>query len=477
MAWFLKNKLWLIGAGFFILSTALRFFSGNQTSHPTGWDGYYYVMQVHSWMTYGHMQSPDYSLIYPYFTFITFFTSDPITGFRIGTAIIGGLLVISVYRYLLGKDVALIITCAACSYIVFSPLITYFVLQFPKNALGLVFFIFFMSSLKRPGVLTAVLFLCTILTHRMTGAFALLTIVVYALRFISWKWIIAGIAVMVAVGFLPGIIHVSDLARFDGQFTSAPHWAPLAFTNIFPTSLSWLFKADLVIISIAILLSIPLIIANSKSRIDICLWFTLLFISVFPFFSFSPGDIGHRFFMIAPVAVVVLICLVSKPTTIPSLIFTGSFVILSVISYRSYKPWAFDAPNNAYATVVDRLTNRFRPERYPLVIAHKGLAEMIIFKTNFDALNWLPPKNLSPDSVLRITYRVLDSDFRSYLGPDDLQQVKTIANRYFTVPENTWQKFVTAAKNDNKPAVIKRIFNNSNPMNERPYFIRKGKKQ
>src|ERR1041385_5154183 len=136
MEWFSKNKYWLAGGGFFILSFVLRFLSVDQTIHPTGWDGYYYVMQVHSWMTYGHMQSPDYSLIYPFFVIITFFTGDPVIGFKIGTALIAGLLAMSVFYYLKRRDVALVVICAACGYIIFSPLVTYFILQFPKNALG-----------------------------------------------------------------------------------------------------------------------------------------------------------------------------------------------------------------------------------------------------------------------------------------------------------------------------------------------------
>ncbi|MEI9921605.1 MAG: hypothetical protein WDO14_22870 [Bacteroidota bacterium] len=476
MEWFSKNKTWLIAIGFFILSTTLRFLSGDQTHHPTGWDGYYYVMQVHSWMTSGHMQSPDYSLIYPYFTIITFIVHDPIPGFKIGTALISGLLTISIFYYLIRKDVALMIVCAACSYIAFSPLVTYFILQFPKNALGFVFFILFMSSLKRLSFWTAVFFLCTILTHRMTGTFALITIVVYAFRSVSWKWIVAGAVVVIAIGFLPGIIHISDLARLDGQFTATPHWAPFTFTKIFPTSLNWFFEADLVLITIMTIACTVLMFINDKSM-ESWTWFSLVIISLFPFFSFAPGDLGHRFFMIAPIVIIVLISLLAKPAPVASISWTSLLILLSFFSWKSYKPWAFDAPNKVYSTIVERLTDRYNSATYPLVIAHKGLAEMIIFKTDFDALNWLPPEDISTDSVLRITHGVTNSDFRKYLGENELSGVKTISSGYFTLPETTWQRFVTAAKKENSPTVIRRIYGDNNPMKPRPYFIRKGKKQ
>jgi hypothetical protein len=328
---FLKNKAWP-AAAFFILSVALRFLSGNQTSHPTGWDGYYYVMQVHSWITSGHMQSPDFSLIYPFFTIITFITGDPITGFKVGTALIAGLLTLSVFYYLIHRDVPLVVVCAACSYILFSPLITYFILQFPKNALGLAFFIFFVGSLKQPGVTTAILFLCTILTHRMTGAFALLATGAYALRFISWKWIVVGTLAVITVGFLPGIIHVSDLLRFDGQFTPVPHWAPLAFTKIFPTSLNLLFQADLVLITIMTVASVILAAFNYKVfGPETWIWLSLVLISLFPFFSFAAGDVGHRFFMIAPIAVVLSISLIINTRPIPSISVAGKFFFFYIL--------------------------------------------------------------------------------------------------------------------------------------------------
>jgi hypothetical protein len=477
MEWFLKNKNWIIGAGFLVLSTLLRFLSGDQTEHPTGWDGYYYVMQVHSWMSSGHMQSPDFSLIYPYLTIMTFVTGDPVTGFKIGTALIAGLLTLSVYYYLLDRKVALTVICVACGYIAFSPLITYFILQFPKNAFGLAFFIFFMSSLKRPGIFTAILFLCTILTHRMTGAFALIVVGSLAVRHISWKWIVAGVVLVIAVGFLPGIIHISDLSRLDGQLVPMPHWAPLAFTKIFPTSLDWLFKADLVLITIMTITCVVLVATNyPQFQPGAWTWLLIVLISLFPFFSFKPGDIGHRFLMIAPIAVIVLISLTVKPFRIPSLVVAGLFVVLSFFSWRSYVPRAFDAPNNSYVMIVDRLVDRYDATEYPLVIAHKGLAEIIIYKTGFDALNWLPPEGMPTDSVLRICRNVINADFERYLDKEDRRRVRAIAATYYVLPEATWQKFVDAAKKENKRAVMRRIFSGSNPMDPRPYFISKGKK-
>jgi hypothetical protein len=394
---------------------------------------------------------------------------------------LAGLLVIAVYFSLMKRDVPFGVVCLACSYVVFSPLITYFILQFPKNTLGLIFFIFFITRLQntkidlRKAVITVMLFVATIMTHRMTGGFALIGMCLYAFRFISWKWILAGGVIVVALGFLPGILHISDFARFDGQFTSTPHWAPFLFGKLFWPSLDWLFAGDLLLITITAIAAIVLILINFRSlSIQGWTWLVIMLISLFPFFQFGGGAIGHRFFMITPIALTFLIAEIARPFHIIRLTLTGAFVILSIFSFRSYKP-SFDAPNEAYIPIVDRLVERYSPRSYPLVIAHKSLAEIIIFKTDFDALNWLPPDDVPPENVLRIVYRVPRSDFSKYLDIEDIMQVKTIAMNYLTVPENVWQEFVAGARKDNDQEVLKRIYSGNNPMEKRPYFINKGR--
>lgn len=484
MEWFSKNRTWLAALGFFILSATLRFLSANQSQHPSGWDGYYYVMQVHSWITFGYMQSPDFSLIYPFLAAITLITGEPILAFKIGVALIAGLLTTSVFYCIIRQRASWLMAIVACSYISFSPLVTYFVLQFPKNALGLAFFLLFVGSLKDLRIksisLPAILFIATVLTHRMTGAFALLAIGLYAFKYIPWKWIIVAAVAVMTLSLLPGVIHFSDLERLDGQVDAMPHWAPLAFTGIFPKSLDLAFKADLVLNSAMSIAALALIIVKRKeAALNTWLWFIVVVIALFPFFAFEPGGLGHRFFMIAPAAIVVLlaqpIVMNKRWQSIASGALAVLFIVFSVFSYRSYKPWAFDAPNNAYSTIVDRLEERYEPGDYPLVIAHKGLAEIIIFKTNFDALNWLPPEEIPPNHVLRLTYRVLDSDFKKYLANDDYLRIRTIARGYFVVPEDAWQKFLTEVKKDNNQEIMRRIIRGNNPMEHRPYFINKGR--
>ena len=293
MEWFSKNRSWLACIGFFALSATLRFLAVNQTPHPSGWDGYYYVMQVHSWITFGHLQAPDYSLIYPYFTAIALITGNVILAFKIGVAILAGLLIVAVFYALHKRSVPFGWICIACSYLVFSPLITYFVLQFPKNVLGLIFLLLLISNLQN-RIVAFLLLIATVMTHRMTGGFAIVATAVYAIKYIPWKWIAIGSLVLVAISFLPGIIHISDLQRFADQFDVIPHWSPLAFAQIFPQTLNLFFKADLLLISLLIVYA-TYRMTREKKDINTWIWLPIALLSMFPFFHFSlPGRINLR---------------------------------------------------------------------------------------------------------------------------------------------------------------------------------------
>lgn len=471
MGWFSKNKAAILGLALAILACVVRYLAVDQTKHPSGWDGYYYVMQVHSYLTYGHLQSADSSLIYPYFILIAGFTGDVIPGIKIGIALLSGLLTGTVFYSLLKKQTPLSWACVAGAYLAFSPLVTYFLLQFPKNALGLIFLILFYSASNR--TLMAVLFLATALTHRMTSAFALIGVAMPLLRMGQWKWTLAGVAVVIAISFLPGILHFSDFERLAGQFVAMPQWAPYSFYRIFPNTLEWYFKAELVLISFLIPLSIFFFIKNRRGVTPTSwAWFVIALISVFPFLKFSAGDIGHRFFLVAPVAFIMLI---SFRDWQPRLQWSaaGVLAIASVFSFRAYKPNYFDPPNGLYSNIASALTVIYDRQQFPLVIAHSPLAEMIIFKTDFDALNWLPPDDMPPQRVLRLIKGVSYKDLRRYLDSDDRSQLRSIAKGYSTLPEDAWQRFVAAASND-RP-VMAGILRGGNPMTRRPYYLEKGK--
>jgi hypothetical protein len=286
---------------------------------------------------------------------------------------------------------------------------------------------------------------------------------------------VIGALAVIAISVLPGIIHISDFARFNDQFTWAPQWAPLAFSRIFPNSLSWLFKLDLFIVSCGVVLALVSTFKRRKSLpFTSWMWMPIALISIFPFFSFSAGNAGHRFFLVAPIAFIMLLPPVDwKPQV--QWVVSSVLLVVTLFSWKSYKPGYFDPPNDRYAYIVKKLATRYDHKKYPLVIAHKSLAEMIIFKTDFDALNWLPPEDIPAQHVLRLINGVNYTDLRKHMDEADRPQLRSIASGYFALPEDVWQRFLASVERANDDPVMKRIVKGRNPMEERPYYLNKGK--
>src|SRR5262249_47362121 len=121
MDWLSKNRNWIIGIFLSTATFVVRFLAVNQTKYASGWDGYYYVMQIHSWWTYGHLQSPDYSLIYPWLAAIAIFTDDYVLALKIGSALLSAALVVSTYAVVLRQSRNTALALLAGAYLSFSP--------------------------------------------------------------------------------------------------------------------------------------------------------------------------------------------------------------------------------------------------------------------------------------------------------------------------------------------------------------------
>jgi hypothetical protein len=492
MEWFSKNKTWLAATGLFAISVLVRYLSVDQSNHPTGWDGYYYLMQIRAWTVNGHLQSADYSLIYPFFISIAMIVGDALVAFKVGVALLSGFLTLAIFYYLYRRGISLMWMIAAGAYICFSPIITYFILQFPKNVLGLVFLVLFSDILVRsiteasngkwwrwvPYFVTALL---ALMTHRMTGVFALLMMFVHTASTLSWKWLVGFLVVVAGVSLLPGILHISDLERLRNSLVSVPQWTPWSFYRIFETSAGGWMIFDLIIISALAILCFTYSLSNIRRlTMPEIPWLIIATICLFPFSPVFAGSTGYRFFLIVPVALVLFASEIhwgyDRKGRFPVSVLTATILLIfSFWSYRSYNVNSFDPPNPLYATAISNMERASDAKKYHLVIAHKALAEMIIFQTEFDALNWLPDPDIPTESVLRIISGVRYQSLRQYMEPADLKTVVSIARGYFCVPEDGWQRFVSNVMDAGDKSVVADIFAGENPMKPRPYYLNKGK--
>ncbi|MEM6831073.1 MAG: hypothetical protein AAF551_11215, partial [Bacteroidota bacterium] len=161
----------------------------------------------------------------------------------------------------------------------------------------------------------------------------------------------------------------------------------------------------------------------------------------------------------------------------PMVYFTSLlFIFFSFFSYRSYDPLKHDPPNDMYSIVVKRLNEQHQPNDYPLVIVHKSLAEMIIYETSFDALNWNPPTHADTDKILRIVSNLELFHFSKYLDRGEMNAVRKLSQQYYLMDETTWRVYLDRVYASNDANILELIHRGKNPIKDRPEYLTKGKK-
>ncbi len=165
-------------------SAILRFLAFTQTPFANGWDSYFYLVQIKSLEETGQMHSPEASLIYPYLRIFYWMTGDYVLGMKIGIAVLCGF-----FTLLLCRKIQTWPLLGAWS--LFSPQLTYFAAQYPKNLLGLLLFLAFVRVLdwavsKRPVwlMLPALLLIVNYFGHRMMFGMA----VAYLFLWLGFRW-------------------------------------------------------------------------------------------------------------------------------------------------------------------------------------------------------------------------------------------------------------------------------------------------
>ena len=257
--WYLKPSVIL--SALFLLSFFLHFFLLQKTSFATGWDGYYYLIQVKSFLLEGKMHSPDAALFYPLLIFFTRLFSDALFALKFLSALMVAFFIPAAYfcvrRFFPSEpeeaqwssSVALLMA----AYFLFSPVLFYLAAHFPKNLLGFLFLLLFIGSMARLHALffsgpfpaktllsSLALSFCFIiaafLSHRLSAALAFLFCGLYLVYFLvktrRFSWfllLIPGIFLFwLLTRTFPGLLHLSDILRLEGLFSSSAQFAPLS---------------------------------------------------------------------------------------------------------------------------------------------------------------------------------------------------------------------------------------------------------
>jgi hypothetical protein len=337
------------------LSALYRWYALTQTPFANGWDSYFYLIQVKAWIETGRMHSPEASLIYPYFRLFYAFTADYILMYKVGVAVLCGLFTLAVFLWAKQHTTTPHFALLPAAYTAFSPHLTYFAAQYPKNLLGMVLFVGFVTAMhlkppdsfklsrgsdgKKQQFLSRfypihnitwclLMLLLNYAGHRLTFGLCLVYGGVYITYILLSKRQHPGTTqrtthnaqhatrislitiLCIALAYtLPGLLHWSDSERLGSLFPGQLQFAPWSFVRDFGLdrlSYWWiveivlaLFVTGWVIWKALTPVFKPPVEASSLSlRAETATWAILCLLLLYPMLEWSLTGLSYRLFLV-----------------------------------------------------------------------------------------------------------------------------------------------------------------------------------
>ena len=392
--------IWSAAALLFFLSFFLRLTSLQQTNFANGWDAYFYLIQIKSWVEEGAMHSSDSSLIYPFLRVTCWLSGDYVLGLKLASAFLSSLFVIFVFIF--GKkQMSLASAFLLATYFLWSPHLTWFSAQYPKNLLGInLLILFFISFEIRFWWISALLLVANYFGHRMTFILSGIYFFIYFagkmiprfLRFLSSTISIFGVLIFFVSTVLfflflapqfSGTLSFFDLERIGEALAQQPHFSPLSFYHEYNDNhrLSFFWKMEIGLSVIFYLVGVVLFFFK-KIKLEPLAFFVLCSLLIFPFLEWSLTSMSFRFVLIF-VLLTPIFVLSQRVTLSNSLTLIASILLSfsSFFSWKSYQPKIHDAPYEKYAKVTQKTFDFLKNKNPELVIAHNALAEFFTFTT------------------------------------------------------------------------------------------------
>jgi hypothetical protein len=485
---YLNNYFYLIFSGvLFVASFMLRLIAYGQTPYANGSDSYFYLIQIKGFMEEGSMHSSDVSLIYPLMISIQWLSGDYVLSYKITCALLAGIFSVLCFlfckKWSRRKSASIVLGC----FTLFSPHLTYFAGQYPKNMLGLILFVLLIMYVNHKKILVPLaILLLNFFGHRLTAILSICYGVLYVLLKKKPTSIFIGIVAIFIVFllagiFLPGILSFADLERFENTFSLSPHFSPFTFINTFGQSLlSPFWEIEIVFVCVLQLMAIAWTIYLLWKKKADPLFATLTTATVFlifPFLHWSMESIGYRLFL---VYVLITPLLISYSKNIFSkhmgITIGGVLVVCSIFSYKSYNPDKHDPPYKLYEIISKRTVANVSKDSIELIIAHKSLAEFLTFTTGLDAMPWIPEYPIDDNKLWRIATGLSELQLKFYLKEESNKGIYyRLSSNYFLIKEKDWKMLMQRIQEDKDMELLEQLNTWRNPSKVRPYYLLKNK--
>ena len=536
----------------------LRWLAFAQTPFANGWDSYFYLIQLKSWIETGHMHSPEASLIYPLMRCCVWLTGDYVSGYKLCAAGLAGCLTGLVawggrawggglfapgppaapitaplntppptppppgrgavprsnrlpspegeglgVGYSKGPGntkkpplsyppAALFPNFLPALLLLYSPQLTFFAAQYPKNLLGLVLFLALVFSLpERPQrrwtswAMPLMWLIVNYFGHRLTFVLALF----YLLFWVLWAFgknlksllpvrvvVISGLVFVggvLASRLFPGLFHLSDLERLGGVLGHGIQFAPWSFVQDFgPSRMSGWWLAEIAV-AVLLLVLTAVRLAAKPWRKTVTLrskaLFTLGLVLLFPGLEWSMTGVACRLFMVYGLLAPLMAFDGGFLNKKLSSALGGLLVAGALFSWKSYSPALHDPNYRLFEQLTASVCadETYRSSRPELLIAPNALAEYFTFTTGTDAMPWLPEYPVDSTRLWRIAGQMRQQTVEYYArGP-----VRRLPGAYLLLREDHWQQALERARAEADTAYVTQATGWPNPARIRPTYL------
>jgi hypothetical protein len=464
----------------FSLSFVLRYLAYAQTNYATGWDNYFYIIQIKSYIENGYMHSSRISLFYPLLIGIQFFAHDYILTTKIAACLIVSSFAVMMFLLALKLSQRNIVASIIVGvYFVFSPQLTYYGAQFTHNLLGaLLFIIFFYFLILEKKMYAMISFGAILLVHKLTAGLSLVCLLIWVLLRMKmikhYKYFVYGIIAIIIVGLLAvSVFNTNDWARDEHVFSNIPSIPTYSFLKSFSDILNSWWTIEILLSALLFLSALVYHFVLKKGNdINAVLYLSCLLLLYFPFLTWSINGFAYRFFMLfsilAPLLLIYFTSYIKKGV---SMSLSLVLIAASFVSYKSYNPEFQDPSYQKYefiSKIIDQKKSRIN---FELIIAHKCLAEYISYSTGIDAIPWVPEYEIKKNRLWRIVHGLKAKTARYYSGDENSIYVEELTPNYILIRDDVWKNCLLKMKVDDLDLYEEIIADWMNPQKVRPAFL------
>lgn len=460
---YLASNRWLLPAVIALTITLYWFYQVFKSPVADGFDGYYYVMQIDQLIKTGSMHSKDFSLIYLPIFILSQFTT-PLFSYNITVSLIGIFFTFAAYKLIKKKD-DLYSGLFVIIFILASPSVLFFLLQFPKNMLGCSLFLLLISSHRnKKTIQTVLIFLLVIFAHRLA---LVLTLAFLCLEFIVKKTdkriIILVVAILLIAFTIPGLINIFDYKRIiTDDLALFQYWGQISFLNLWDLWDNPAWVCDFIGIHLLILWA--LIHIKKDPLLLIVVSFLLL-----PILTYNSGSLSYRLFLNGYLLLPIISFDYIDRLRVKKILSSFLFISLIMTIFPRYDHSKFNPPVALYKNISTKLADELKKDQVDIIIAHKGIKEQIILNTDYEASNWAEEE--ISDATYRIFTNIDDYLLLLYLESSEISDIIALPGGYFLTRETLFTKLIHKIEENEPSEIFRSIDTWQNPLHLKPSFL------